>query len=413
MITAYKILGIMLIPLIKINIILRINKKKELKNRYTERYGIPSVKRPKKKLIWIHAASIGEFKSADILINKYYLNYTILVTTTTVSAAEYALEKYSDKIIHQFAPLDVSFWVDKFLKYWKPDIVLWIESDLWPTITNLIKENKIKAILLNVRISPKSFLRWKKIKFLYNEMVSCFSVVYAQSKLDQKRITTLTNKNIEYIGNLKLAILKNNTKIRFNSSINKSYTTLMLSSTHKEEEAYIVNLVHQIKNKFQDLKIIIAPRHLNRSKEIQKKLSYKKILSQIENEIDNDNDIVIINSFGKLSKYYEESDIVFLGGSLVPKGGHNPIEPALYNCAILTGNQIFNWQNIFDEMIQFKACKRIKNLNELISTIKYLLENKKEVEKLKKEAYNFTNKINFNSKQLFNNIERELMTRQC
>ena len=184
----YKYLGIILIPLIKLNIFFRIFKGKENKVRFSERYGITSIERPRGEVIWIHAASIGEFKSADLLINSLYKNYTILVTTTTLSAANFASHNYNNKIIHQFAPLDISFWVEKFLNKWKPELVIWIESDLWPITMKLLKQKSIKSLLVNVRMSPQSFNKWKKIKFFYKQMTDCFSEILAQSQLDKERI---------------------------------------------------------------------------------------------------------------------------------------------------------------------------------------------------------------------------------
>ena len=140
MIVLYKYLGIILIPLIKLNLFFRILKGKEYKNRFSERYGVTNIKKPKGNVIWIHAASVGEFKSADLLINLLYKNYTILVTTTTISAANFASKHYDNKIIHQFAPLDISFWVEKFLNKWQPKLVIWIESDLWPITMMLLKQ---------------------------------------------------------------------------------------------------------------------------------------------------------------------------------------------------------------------------------------------------------------------------------
>ena len=156
-------MGIILIPLIKINLLLRIMNGKENKKRIHERYGKSLIKRPVGDLVWLHAASIGEFKSADLIINKLYKKYTVLVTTTTLSAANYASKYYSQKIIHQFAPLDIYPWVNNFLKKWEPKLVVWIESDLWPTTMHLIKKKTIKSLLVNVRMSPKSYERWKNI----------------------------------------------------------------------------------------------------------------------------------------------------------------------------------------------------------------------------------------------------------
>ena len=188
MIIIYKYLGIILIPIIKLNLLFRILKGKENKNRFSERYGIASIIRPKGDLIWIHAASVGEFKSASLIINILNKKYTILVTTTTLSAADFAEKNYGHKIIHQYAPLDISMWVEKFLIRWKPKLVIWVESDLWPITTKLLKQKSIKSLLVNVRMSPQSFNKWKNLKFFYKQLTECFSEIFAQSQLDKERI---------------------------------------------------------------------------------------------------------------------------------------------------------------------------------------------------------------------------------
>ena len=201
----YSFFSFIAIPLILINIFLRLLNNKEDKNRYKERFGKSSVKRPDKEIIWIHAASIGEFKSSHCIIEEYNKKYSILVTTTTKSAADYIEMNYSGKVIHQYAPFDVKIWILRFIKYWNPKIVLWIESDLWPNTLNIIKRDKIRCIFLNARISPKSFNRWRLIKNSYIQLLDTFSSIFAQSKNDQKRLQYLSVKKIEFIGNLKLS----------------------------------------------------------------------------------------------------------------------------------------------------------------------------------------------------------------
>ena len=323
MIHLYKYLGIFLIPFIKINILFRIKRGKEVENRYKERFGIPSQKRPLNSLIWIHAASVGEFKSADLLINTLYKDYTILVTTTTVSAANYAKKFYADKIIHQFAPLDISFWVNKFLYFWKPNLVIWIESDLWPITMHLIKKMKIKALLVNVRISPESFTKWNKIQFFYKQITDCFAEIFAQSTIDKDRIINLTKRDVKFIGNLKLANVERNPIINHREPNDyKRVITLMMSSTHKGEEIQLIPMIKRILNQNKKMRIIIAPRHPDRSSDILYLCNKYKISAKLDNDKKNEQkNILIINSFGNLPQYFQESDIVFLGGSLVAKEG--------------------------------------------------------------------------------------------
>ena len=396
MIYLYQILGFFLIPFIKINTWRRIVGGKELKNRYKERFGIitQSVKFSK-KIIWIHAASIGEFKSVDFLINSFHERYTLLVTTTTVSAAEYAVKYYGEKIIHQFAPLDIVFWVNKFLRQWNPSLIIWVESDLWPTTLHTIKKKKINAILINLRMSPISFNRWKKIPFFYNEIINCFSEIFAQSKMDQNRVQQLTKKNIKFIGNLKLlttndALIKNNS---VNLIKNKNIITLMIASTHSGEEAELLPMIKNLMIEFDHLNVIIAPRHPERAEEIISMCSLFNLVSHLESSVNDDKkSLIIINNFGILEKYFSLSDIVFLGGSLVSAGGHNPIEPAKNKCAILTGSEVFNWQNIFEDMSLNNASIKIKNITELKIQLKNLIIDKNKREIMQNNAFNFAQK---------------------
>ena len=408
MIQIYKFFGFILIPIIKLNIYLRIKNGKEDPLRYKERFGEIILKRPPNKLIWIHAASIGEFKSAEILINSLYKEYSILITTTTLSAANFAKDYYSDKIIHQYAPLDINPWISSFLSHWKPNLVIWIESDLWPATLQSLKNKNIKSLLFNVRMSPQSFTKWKKIKFFYKQITDCFDEITAQSEIDKERIKQLTNRNIRYIGNLKLAKNFKNKIVTENYNIkNKDFTTIMFASTHQEEEELIISLIDSllINN---SIKVILAPRHPERSQKILLKLKKRNIPATIKNNNIKNSKIEIINSFGILSKYFELSDIVFLGGSLIKKGGHNPIEPAMQNCAILTGPYLYNWQNVYENMISNKACIKINHIQELELKIKNLINNNKLLAEMKKNSKIFSSQDFFDKEKIFKLIKIKL-----
>ena len=396
MINIYKFLGLLLIPFIKINVRYRILKGKEISERYKERYGITSqTKKNNKKLLWIHAASVGEFKSTDYFISNYHQKYNILITTTTVSAANYAINTYGDKIIHQFAPLDVTIWVKRFLKKWQPTLIIWVESDLWPTTLSIIKQFKINAILVNVRLSPKSLKRWELIPSFYDKLLKCFIDVYAQSKCDLERIKLLSDKKIQFIGNLKLTSKKNieqkNIVIKLKKE--KKLFNIILASTHKNEEELIISSIREVIDIYKNIQLIVAPRHPERSEEVKLLCEKYKLNSVFETKKTSENTkVIIIDSFGILKRYFALSDIVILGGSFIPAGGHNPVEPALNKCAIITGPEIFNWEDIFKEMIKINACIKIESIKDLKNKIKKLIDNKNIIEIMKTNAYNFSQK---------------------
>ena len=402
----YKIISFLLIPIIKINTFMRILKKKEDKNRYKERFGITNLKRPlEKELIWIHASSVGEFKSSDFLINNFYNNYYILITTTTTTAADYAIKNYGEKIIHQYAPYDVTLWINKFLDFWQPKFVVWIESDLWPNTIVKLRERGITSVFLNARISPKSFNKWKYFSSYYKFITKTFFAIYAQSQNDLKRIKSLTNNEVGYLGNLKLT---KKFKILSNSSISKNIN-IMIASTHQNEEDLIIPHIEKISKKYPLINFFIIPRHPERSKVIFNLLKSKKLNVGLHSRIKNSKfKFLIIDSFGKMDEFYNKSDIVVLGGSFTNNGGHNPIEAAVANCAIITGPNIFNWQNLYDDMIKKNCCLMIKNSKELEHNIINLIEDKNLISDLKKNALSFSESVFFDEDKLLNIIKSNL-----
>ena len=402
----YKIISFLLIPIIKINTFMRILKKKEDKNRYKERFGITNLKRPlEKELIWIHASSVGEFKSSDFLINNFYNNYYILITTTTTAAADYAIKNYGNKIIHQYAPYDITVWVNKFLDFWQPKFVVWIESDLWPNTIVKLRERGITAVFLNARISPKSFNKWKYFSSYYKFITKTFFAIYAQSQNDLKRIKRLTNNEVGYLGNLKLT--KKFKKLS-NSSISKNIN-IMIASTHHNEEDLIIPHIENISKKYPQINFFITPRHPERSKIIFELLQSKKLNVGLHSNIKNTKiQFLIIDSFGKMDEFYNKSDIVILGGSFTNNGGHNPIEAAVANCAIITGPHVYNWQNLYEDMIKKNCCLMIKNSKELEHNIINLIEDKSLISNLKNNALSFSESVFFNEDKLLSLINSKL-----
>ncbi len=405
MLKLYQILTYIFLPLIFINLFLRIINQKENKKRYTERFGKTNFKYDlSKKIIWIHAASIGEFKSCNLIIEKYHKNYFILVTTTTKTSAEYINKFYNNKVTHQYLPFDLPFWCSRFISYWRPSLILWIESDIWPNMLRIIKKKKIKCLYVNARVSPKSFNKWKYFKSLYSSSLSTFSRIFAQSPNDLRRIKILSNYKVDYLGNLKLSNIISNENIE---NIEKIFTIMIVSSHELEEEKVISNINEIIKNK--NVKICIAPRHPKRINEILKILKKYNLGYTLESSKDQTiKDVLIIDSFGNLNDYFQKSKIVILGGSFVNKGGHNPIEPAKYGCALISGKYVYNWQNIYEDMVKEKACIMVKDINDLKKRIDELMSNKILIENFKKKALDFSNKKFFEDEILFNEIDMVL-----
>lgn len=402
----YKLISYFLIPIIYLNTFNRLFWKKEDIKRFKERFGLTNFKNVKdKEVIWIHASSVGEFKSCDLLINNFYTKYCLLITTTTKTAADYAIENYGEKIIHQYAPFDVVPWINKFLAFWKPKLVIWIESEIWPNTIVRLREKKISAIFLNARISPKSYAKWKFFSWYYKFITKTFFAIYAQSKNDLERIEKLTDTNVNYLGNLKLT--KKNTKF-YKPEISETIN-IMIASTHQNEEDLIISYLVNIYKNYPLVNFFIAPRHPNRSKYIYDLLKNKKLDVEYFSKSQNINcKFLIIDSFGKMEEFFSKSDIVFLGGSLTKNGGHNPIEAALANCAIITGSHVFNWQNLYDEMVSQNSCLMINEAKELETKIITLIENRNLIEKYKKNAFTYSNTVFFKEDKLLELLNNKL-----
>ena len=403
MLKIYQIFSTFLIPVIIVNIFIRIYRKKEDRVRFLERFGKATVKKNnEKKILWIHAASIGEFKSSELIIERYYKVLDILVTTTTKSSADYVKKFYENKVIHQYIPFDVSIWCSRFLNFWKPHLIIWIESDIWPNMLNKIKEKNINCLYLNARISPNSFKKWKGTKKLYRNSLKIFNNIFAQSTDDKKRIHELTNLPIEYIGNLKLA--KDNNK----SIINKDQSnTIMIASTHSNEEENIIKSIKKTIREF-NLKIYLAPRHLERIDTIKQELDKEGFNITLESKQEfEENNIVIIDSIGKLDQYFKISDLVILGGSFLKNiGGHNPIEPASYGCAVISGQYVDNWTNIYEDMVKANSCIIVNKFEDIDIKMKELLNNNFEIKKFQANALEFSKRSFFEKEILFQNIEK-------
>ncbi|MDR0677679.1 MAG: 3-deoxy-D-manno-octulosonic acid transferase [Holosporaceae bacterium] len=332
--------------------------KKEKFNCVCNRFGIPTVSRPKGKLIWIHAASIGESTSALTLIQhikKRFPNSNILITTITVTSANILLPKISliDKCLHQFSVADNPIWVNKFLDYWKPNISFFVESEIWPNTIDSLFQRKIPVFLLNARLSTKSFNRWRIIKGFFSETLKKFTAILAQSKVDAERYAFFFSGNVKIIDNLKYANAQlpcNEDLLQMFQKICEGRKILVAASTHEGEEEIILEAHKKLRNHIK-LVTIIIPRHLTRIKkncEIFRDYQLNYSLRSAANISSTDVEIFCVDTFGEVGTFYRLADICFVGGSLVPVGGHNIFEPVALGKPVLHGPYMDNALEVRD-----------------------------------------------------------------
>jgi len=352
----------------------RILKKKECPLRYKEKLGISLKTRNNGYLIWFHCSSIGELKSIFPIIDHYLKKNQILVTTSTLGSNEVFQKKYynTNNIIHQYAPIDSPQIIKKFFKKWNPNIIFFTESEIWPNQIFYAKNNNIPIILLNARISNKSFIKWKLIKNSMNKILNCFDLILCQSNESADYFNYFGSNNIKILGNLKFLVSEDFENKEENLNLKKRLVFIALS-THPTEEEVCIKIHSSLKSQYPNLLTIIIPRHINRIPEIQKIIINTKLNFLVAESLDNfknNADILIINSYGNTKKILKSSKYVFIGGSLVDHGGQNPIEVAYNNSLIFHGPHVHNFTEIYDFLNKENIAFKINSGTELINQLK-------------------------------------------
>ena len=403
MLILYRLLACLILILSPIILIIRLLKKKEDPKRFKEKFCFFSEKKNKGKLIWFHGASVGELQSIVPLIEKLDKNKKInqiLITSNTLSSSKIINKFKFKKVIHQFFPIDVNFFSKKFLNYWKPSIVFFIDSEIWPNMLINIKKENIPTILINGRITEKTFKRWLLFPNFSNMLFKKFNLCLSSSKESKKYLKKLGAKKIKYIGNLKYS--QSEQKI---DNIKKNILNLIklkkvwcASSTHYNEEK-TCGLIHKkLKEKHKDLLTIIIPRHINRVESIKKELTNLNLkihLDEPTSSIDKKTDIYLVNSYGKTKSFYNNCKNVFLGGSIINHGGQNPLEAARFGCNVLHGKNISNFEEIYEFL----------NKNKISYLVKTKLQFEKKLDFLLSKKNNSSKKIKYR----INNIGKKIL----
>ena len=384
----YQIILSLLVLISPILIIFRIYKGKEDKIRFREKFSIPSKKRSKGKLIWFHGASVGEILSIIPLIENYEkdkLINQILVTSSTLSSSK-VLKKFKfKKTVHQFYPIDHFFFTKRFLEYWKPNLAIFIDSEIWPNMFKKLEEKKISLILLNARITKKTFLRWSSLKNVSQKVFNKISIAYPQNLETKYFLKKLKVKKIKTIGNLKFAEQDNEIMNKLNFRF-KSKKIWVASSTHSDEEIFCGKTHIELKKKIKNLLTILIPRHIHRVQEIKSELENLRL--NVTNHSSNTKnlkniDIYIVDTFGETKKFHKVGTSVFIGGSIINRGGQNPLEAARYGARILHGPNVDNFKDVYKTLSNLKISKKITTPRELASSIIFK-RNKKLGDKIKK-----------------------------
>ncbi len=376
------------------------NGKEDIK-RFNERIGRPTKPRPEGKLIWMHGASVGESVSMLPLIQKLleaYPDAYVMVTTGTTTSAEIMSKRLPERAFHQYLPIENPIFANRFIKHWRPDVALWFESEFWPAMLSCIKKKNIPLILVNGRISNKSFKRWQQFEFAIKELLNCFTLCLGQSEQDEYRLRVLGAKNTLCLGNLKYAGLPlpvdENKKNEILQQI-EGRTTWLVSSTHDDEEYKIGKFLKELKQKIPNVLTFIAPRHPNRGIEIkerlQDELGLNVALRSADEKITPETEVYIADTIGEMGIWYDLFPLVFVGGSLIPHGGQNFMEPSRCRDAVIVGPHMHNFTDAINRAKKADGVIQVNDVIDLMSMVEHLLTNPDLLEAKRSLAYNWAN----------------------
>jgi 3-deoxy-D-manno-octulosonic-acid transferase len=386
-------------PLIRLYLAYRQAKGKEDRDRFAERLGRPGRARPEGSLIWVHAASVGESLSLLPLIEKLLSDnkkLTVLITTGTVTSARLMAERLPTRAFHQYVPVDCLAYVKPFLDHWQPDLVLWAESEFWPNMIIELHGHNIPMVLVNGRISPRSFAGWQRQPKLINRLLTSFKLCLGQTEEDAERLRSLGAPNATCLGNLKFSApvlpVDNAELINLKSAIG-TRPFWLAASTHPGEEDIIAQVQSSLRTTVPDVLCISVPRHPERGDAVCDIFNRAGLTTAQRSQtqpLTPQTNVYIADTLGELGLFFRLCDIVFMGKSLLAdkarNGGQNPLEPARLNCAIVQGPHTMNFADITERLRAAQAFREVTDQQSFAAVLEDLLKNQSLCQQLAQEA---------------------------
>jgi 3-deoxy-D-manno-octulosonic-acid transferase len=372
---------------------------KEMKTRIAERRGRASRMRPHGLLVWVHAASVGELVSVLPLIEALVQRgFFVLATTGTITSARLAAIRLPPEAVHQFAPLDVPRYARRFFDHWQPNLAIFTESELWPNLFAEAERRSIPVVIANARMSERSFSRWSKTGKVIRHMLESIDLCLAQSDTDARRLAALGAPRVETAGNLKFDVppppASKQVLTRLQDSI-FGRPIFLAASTHPGEDEIVVRVHARLKQRARNLLTVIVPRHPERAYDILDAADEIGLDAALRSRMPDpewNNDIFIVDTIGELGIFYRLADVAFVGGSLVPHGGQNPIEPAKLGVPILHGPHIGNFLEIYRALDQAQGALEITDNETFAIAVSGLLADSSTRELMRRAAFGVMDK---------------------
>jgi 3-deoxy-D-manno-octulosonic-acid transferase len=376
MLHGYRLLTAAIAPLAPLLLSYRLKRGKEDPARLSERRGESTIRRPSGALVWVHGASVGEIAAVMPLVAHIRgQGFQVLVTSGTVTSAELAQQRLPPGAIHQFVPLDVPRFVARFLDHWRPNIALFVESDLWPNLIIAGAARRIPLILVNGRLSQRSFRRWGFAPRMIAALFSRLDLCLAQTPADAGRYSELGAPRVSMTGNLKLDVPAPPADPKELQAIKAAIhgrRVVAAASTHPGEEDAVIGAHRRLRQTFPGLLTIIAPRHPERGPAIAEMATASGLTTARRargERPDARTDVYIADTVGELGLIYRLAPIVFMGGSLASHGGQNPIEAAKLGAAILHGPNVWNFTDIYSALDKAHGAEQIADAGKLATRI--------------------------------------------
>jgi 3-deoxy-D-manno-octulosonic-acid transferase len=374
---------------------IRARRGKEDRARQSERFGHASVPRGEGRLVWLHAASVGETNAILPLLpalREAEPDLRFLLTTGTVTSAEIASRRLLPQDIHQFAPLDAALYVGRFLDHWRPDLAVFTESEIWP---NLILESSRRGLplaLINARMSDSSYRRWSRLRRVSEPLLNRFSVVLAQNEKLARRFAQLGARRSIAAGNLKIDAPPPPADIDKAADLRAALSGrrhLVAASTHDGEDEALKAAHQALTETLPRFCTIVVPRHPERGEKVASLFASAglTVARRSRGALPlPETDIYVADTLGELGTIYAVSPLSFIGGSLVERGGQNPVEAVRHGSVVLTGPHVENFRDAYQALLTHKAARIVHSSDELADAARRLIENAAELEGMRRGA---------------------------
>jgi 3-deoxy-D-manno-octulosonic-acid transferase len=402
----YLFISYLITPIVILRLLLLSCKQPLYRKNLWERFGYIKPNDTNSKIIWLHAVSLGEIIASNPLVTalqQQYPQYKICISTTTASGRNQVEKLYGNNLISYFICYDLPRSVKRFIKRLQPSILILFEAEIWPNIIKHCSEKNIPVVVANARMSEKSAKNYSRFSFFFTAIFKKLAKVIAQDELSATRISTLgvDRSRIEISGNIKFDIALNHQAIASGKKLKstwikevKNICVIAAVSTHENEEQQILDAFSKLQSSHSNVRLLLIPRHISRFDSVYQLASEKFTVSRYSDGDLSFSKVAIIlgDTIGKMQKLLATTDIAFVGGSLVPVGGHNVLEPAMLGIPVVSGKYMFNFEFISNMMAKSGGLLLVNSLEELIETLTTLLEDKKKLQNVGNLALQFANK---------------------